>query len=320
MKMKKILSAVLALTLVLALTACFGGNNDPTDGTTGSNDGATVGDTAANGVTYFTMELTVDTVPEITIFVMENEDGTVYLEYLGDVRKVDYAMDASVMAEIANALEQSGLIAFNGSDEYGDGNASGSFYCEYADGTTVSGGLYGAMTEEFENAIRAMDDAMQTILEDVPVYTPEAMVNGNVDAALLAAMQNILSATGIQTLDQFAISGIALDEYFGSAAGLSGADGISSAISCAPNMTTTAYSLVIVTVEDESDIGSVRADFAENMDWLKWVCVEPGDAIIAQNGNMVLCLMADGDLFTQTSSAITAAGWTNVETFHNPNR
>jgi hypothetical protein len=83
-------------------------------------------------------------------------------------------------------------------------------------------------------------------------------------------------------------------------------------------MMTTAFSLVVVTVEDEANIGAVRADFEANMDWRKWVCVQPTGAVIAQKGNMVICVMTMDETYSQVKGAINASGWTEVATFENP--
>lgn len=51
---------------------------------------------------------------------------------------------------------------------------------------------------------------------------------------------------------------------------------------------------------------------------MKWVCVIPSNALIAENGNMVLCLMGSDTMYSQTAEAIEAAGWSNIATFDNP--
>jgi len=84
-------------------------------------------------------------------------------------------------------------------------------------------------------------------------------------------------------------------------------------------MMTTAYSLVIVTLEDAANAETVCSNFESQLDWLKWVCVAPSDALIAQKDNMVLCLMAYDDLYVQTANGIEAAGWSTMKTLNNPN-
>jgi hypothetical protein len=120
-------------------------------------------------------------------------------------------------------------------------------------------------------------------------------------------------------LDRLVINEAVMDDTFAFTTGLSTSEGIVNGASCSSMMMTSAYSLVVVTVEDAANVAAVRADFESNMDWLKWVCVQPSNALIAQKDNMVICLMAMDQTYTETEAAINAAGWTEVVTFTNPN-
>ena len=77
---------------------------------------------------------------------------------------------------------------------------------------------------------------------------------------------------------------------------------------------------LFVTLEDGVAAADICEDFEANLDWTKWVCVAPTDAMIATKGDMVLCLMGADELFAITASGIEAAGWTVVSTASNPNR
>ena len=121
----------------------------------------------------------------------------------------------------------------------------------------------------------------------------------------------------MEPLDMFTIMDVPAEEAF--TAGLTSAEGISSITSCGPMMMATAYSFVIATVEDDAAIAAVRKDFESNLDWAKWVCVSAEKTLIAQQGSMVVCVMASGDLYAQTAAAIEANGWTDIEVFENPN-
>ena len=131
-------------------------------------------------------------------------------------------------------------------------------------------------------------------------------------------MQEIVNNSGMEGLDALAISDIALDEYFAFTAGLSSTDGITAGASCAAMMMTTPYSLVIVKLDDAANIEAVRSDFEASLDWQKWVCVIPSNALIAQKDNMVLCLMGSDSLYTYTAASIENAGWTNITAIDNP--
>ena len=84
-------------------------------------------------------------------------------------------------------------------------------------------------------------------------------------------------------------------------------------------MMTTAYSLAMVRLEEGADSDAVCADFAANVDWMKWVCVMPNNAMVAVKDDLVLCLVAEGQLYSLTAIGIENAGWTVVETMEKPN-
>jgi hypothetical protein len=136
---------------------------------------------------------------------------------------------------------------------------------------------------------------------------------------MLKEAMEILNGSGIEALDSFTIGQIPMDEYFAYTAGLTSAEGITSAVNVAPMMITSAYSLVIASLEDGANAEAVCADFEKNMDWTKWVCVAPSSAMIATKGNLVLCLMTYEGLEEGTAVGIRQAGWTEVKTFTNPN-
>jgi hypothetical protein len=215
-------------------------------------------------------------------------------------------------------MAQTELAALHGQDAWGEGEANGSMYVEYADGTAVNVGFSGEIPASYTAGYAIMDACFTDLTADLEVYIPQAMVMGEVDATLLAEMNAILSASAIEALDMFTIGQVMKDEYFAYSVGLTSDTGIAAAANCAPMMMTTAYSLVIVTLEDGIAAADICDDFEANLDWTKWVCVSPSDAMIATKDNMVLCLMAADHNFSQTANGITAAGWTTVNTLTNP--
>jgi hypothetical protein len=244
------------------------------------------------------------------------EDGTgkVTVDYQSDIRKVT-TMDISVMDQIAAELAKSGLMALNGENIYEEnGLASASMYVAYADGDFLGAGYSGTIPQAFVDGYDAMDAWFRILLTDVPEYVPRPAVIGDVDSEVLAELEAILNASGMEPLDMFAISDVPKDEYFAMTLGLSGGDGIINGTSCGPVMSATAFSCVIVTLEDEGKISDVQKDFAANVDWNKWVCVSADAAMIARKGNMVLCLVGSAELYQKTANAIMASGWTTMET------
>ena len=328
--MKKLIALMLAVLMLASLAACGGSGNETTVPTTTEPE-TTVPETteadttepetteaAAEGIEYFSLSLgeNYESIKSLTAYY--NEDGTVTIDYMGDVRKVG-DVDAAAMTSIEEALETSGLLELNGQEEYQEGEASASMYITYGDGTMLSAGFSGVIPEAYTTAYTAMDACFQTLTAELPEYVPEPLLVGEVADSDQEALSGILAGMTLDIPDMYMISGVEKDEYFTAAMGLSSDEGIASGVSFAPMMMTSAYSLNIVTLEEGTAADTVAADFASTLDWLKWVCVQPESALIATKDNQVLCLMGSEDLYTMTVSAIEAAGWTTVQSLTNPN-
>lgn len=317
----------LALTLVLAfsLTAC-GGNKPaettPTTTVAPTTEPTTVPTTEPAGVAdaamnFFSISYGENYDTMVYISIMDNGDGTVAVDYQGEIRKTGN-VDASIFETLAEQLAHSGLVELNGTEEWTEGEANGSMFITYADDSVLACSYGGNVAQAFIDGYNYMDDVVAGLIADLPEYVPEAQVMGNVDAAVLEEIKGLIANTSMP-LDSLVISEAVMDDTFAFTTGLSTSEGIANGASCSSMMMTTAFSLVVVTVEDASNIGAVRADFEANMDWLKWVCVQPTNALIAQKDNMVICVMAMDQTYTETAAAVNAAGWTEVATFNNPN-
>lgn len=325
--MKKIIALLLAMLMLLSFAACGGSNNettapDTTEETTEAateetTEGTTESGTAAQGLDSISLTYgqNLDSIQMMNVY--NNGDGTYSVDYMGQIRKVG-SLDAAAMETIDQALQSSGLLELNGQSEYQEGEASGSYYVSYADGTMYSADFSGVVPEAFVNGFTAMDTCFQSITADIPEYVPEPMLVGEVAESDRAALDAILANMTLDMPDSYMISGVAKDEYFASTVGLSSDEGIASGVSFSAMMMTTAYALNIVTVEDGTSVDTVAEDFNTTLDWAKWVCVMPSNALIATKDNQVLCLMGSDDLYNQTVSAIEAAGWTTVQSLTNP--
>ena len=316
---------VVCLVLMAALALCGCAQSGEDTATTPT----TVPETAAptlptyetvdNPITFFSLSMGEDYENIHYMNVYINEDGTAYVEYVGEEKKVAN-LDANVLHGIAAAFNASGLPELNGQDSYGEGEANASMYVEYSDGTVVAVGYSGQIPEAYRKGYGVMDTFFQELTASLPVYVPQPVVMGEVEEDLLRAVLAIMNESGVEPLDGFTISQVARDEYFAFSLGLSKDEGIAGGVTCAPMMMTTAFSLVIVTLEDGADADAVCADFENTMNWRKWVCVAPSNAMIAQKDNMVLCVMADGPMYTKIAVAARQAGWTEVKALMNPDR
>lgn len=318
----------LLLAVMLLLTGCattkHGDTTAATDTTTGpapdqltDPTGGTV-DLEGKTLSFFSVNLNLTGNDNRYMMAYPNDDGSVYVEYVGDVKKIGTNMDGKVLESVTAAVVQSGIAALNGQNIYLDGGAVGSAYVEYTDGTVIGIGYSGEIPEEYLTAYNALDTAFQTLTAELEVYVPVPLVGDGVDETALAELMAILDATQIRDLDMFQIADVTKDDTFTLVMGLSSAEGIANGTSCSAMMMTTPYSMVIATLDDGMDVQTVRDDFLNNLDWQKWVCVMPTGALIAQKGNMVLCLMGADALFAQTVQAVTDCGWENLESVDSP--
>ena len=318
----------LLLAVMLLLTGCattkHGDTTAATDTTTGpapdqltDPTGGTV-DLEGKTLSFFSVNLNLTGNDNRYMMAYPNDDGSVYVEYVGDVKKIGTNMDGKVLESVTAAVVQSGIAALNGQNIYLDGGAVGSAYVEYTDGTVIGIGYSGEIPEEYLTVYNALDTAFQTLTAELEVYVPVPLVGDGVDETALAELMAILEATQIRDLDMFQIADVTKDDIFTLVMGLSSAEGIANGTSCSAMMMTTPYSMVIATLDDGMDVQTVRDDFLNNLDWQKWVCVMPTGALIAQKENMVLCLMGADALFAQTVQAVTDCGWENLESVDSP--
>ena len=265
---------------------------------------------------YIQLSISEEDGTTVSLMAYDDEAGGVYVEYVGDVKKVG-TVDASVLEGLTNVLSTSGFVAMNGAEEYGEGMAFASVYCAYDDESMLTANYGGVIPQEFRDAYAIVDEYFQELVKDLPEYVPAAVVTGDVNSDILDAMNTLLNESGAEPLDAFGITDVPMDEYFASAMGLSKADGITSGATCAPLMTSVAFSCNVVMVEDESNVASVVSDFAANVDWNRWICVTATNAVVATKGNMVLCLVGSDELYQQFATAVEGTGWTVVETLIN---
>lgn len=275
-----------------------------------------VEDPVDNPITYFSMSLGED-YDHIRYLVAYEDLGESYVEYMGQEKKAG-RFPAALMHRLTEQVASSGVEALNGRFEFPEEGAVGSVYITYADGSYISADFTGPIPGEFTAAYDLLDAWFAEQTAQLEVYVPRPEVLGDVDPDLLGEITAILESSGMPELDLMVISDIPLDDYFVFTAGLSSKEGIRSGAQCAAMMMTTPYSFVIVTLRDPADAERVREDFRKNLDWQKWVCTAPSDALIARKGNLVLCLMGLDVMFDLTKQGIEASGWTDIETVPNP--
>ena len=320
--MKKLTALLLAMLLVFSLVAC-GNNSEPTEPAT---EPPTEAPTAAptepvDVISSLSLILQENADNQKSLNVITNEDGTIYVQMYADViKKANLPADA--MQTITVALDNSGLKALDGQNVYGENqDIVCSMFVDCGDDVYVMADVIGEIPEAFATGYAAMEACIAELMADVPEYIPAPVVNGNIAENDMASLQAILDGMILENPESFVIENVATDdaEMFAYMTGLPTADGVATAVKFASQIMTSAYSVVIVTLEDGANAETVAKSFEDNIDWLKWVCVQPDSAAIATKDNQVLCLLGSAEIFTQTVTAMDAAGWTPVSTLENPN-
>ena len=270
---------------------------------------------AENPITYMNIYCTgADGILRYVSF--SARDGGFDLEYQGDVKKVA-PFEGESSAFLDAAFLRSALADFNGQSVYGGDGAYVSMYVQFEDNTYVTADFSGTIPESFLTGYQIMESEVAAFMQNVPIYVPKPLVIGNVNADALAEIEAIVKSADYAAPDGFYISDIPLDEFFEMKTGLSSKEGIVNATELGPCMQPSAFSLLVVTVEDETLIETVQKDFASDIPWNKWVCVSASRAVIAQKGNMVLFLLDGSNLYESTVTALTKEGWTLLETLTN---
>lgn len=314
--MKKIFALALAAMLVISLAACGGKVvEEPVESTTQVPE--TTFEVDERPISFFSVAYGISEDEYSSIMIYDNQDGTAYVSYQAEVRK-EGNVDISVLEGLNVVLASTKLPALYGQEVYEDGYANASLQINYGDETMDSMMFTGEIPAEFIDGYSKLQAYFQLELKDMPEYVAKPVMGEDLDEAALAEVMEILNNADLGPLDMMAINNAQLDDpFFKDTVGIESA-GLTNAIICGSMMMTTPYSFSIVTVENEADIASVREAFLADLQWTKWVCVFPTDALVAQKGNMVICLLGNADMYTETAAAIEAAGWQEIVTERNP--
>lgn len=317
--MKKILALILAALLLFACTACGEQKADPTEPTTEATEPTTEAiepttEASDRKATYIQLSISEEDGGYISLTAYEDGEGA-YVEFVSDERKVA-TFELAVLDDIATVVDQN-MKSLNDQHVYEEGLASASMYVGYSDESCLSADFTGIIPQEFRDGYAAVETYFRQLMADVPVYVPRPIVEGEPNADALKAMEDLLDASGADPLDMFVIADVPMDDGFTSMMGLSKTDGVVSGLSCAPMMTSVAFSCMIATAENEAAVAAIADDFAANIQWDRWICVSASDAIVATKGNQVLCLVSTGDLFNMLANTARSTDWTVVKSLTN---
>lgn len=322
--MKKILAFLLAALMVMSFAACSQSQENPTEAPTEAptdapTEAPTDAPVAGKEISFFMISINDANGAVSYLMAYPNEDGTAYLDIFSDVVKRGN-VDGAALAAISQAFDASGLSELESSpdDAYSADNASISI--TYTDDTSVNINLYGELPEAFNTGYAAMLNSFNEAAAELPEYVAKPMENGEIAESDRVALDGILENLELfGPADSFGITGFAKDEYFAASMHLASDEGVASGLQFAPMMTSNAYALMIVTLEEGADAQAVAGNFENGIDWLRWVCVQPESAFIAVKDNQVLMVLGGGEFHDATVAATEAAGWTEFKTLANPN-
>lgn len=94
--------------------------------------------------------------------------------------------------------------------------------------------------------------------------------------------------------------------------GLDSADGVVEAITSEPMMSSMAYSLALVKVEDGADVESIMANIHVGVDARKWICVEAEKIVAMNSGDVILMIMTETVLADSIVESFTTVADGNV--------
>ena len=315
---KKLIALLLAVVMVLTLAAC---NSEDNDKKNKDKDAAT-----DNAGDQYTEEPTLsdeeNTVAYLLINYAPTENDDFFLEVTctrtdviaevnGETHKVG-KIDPKVLFDIEEELIRAGFMDLVGLDTYDDGSAVGSFYMEYTDGDQMMINFNGSVPQEFVDAYASAEQYFVKLLTNAPDYVPEPQVEEGVDEAQLKESKDILTKATLENLDKYKIYTAAKDDTTPDTLGLDSNEFMVSASVCESKMFDTPYNLVVIKVSGEENIAAVRADLADGLRWNKFIHVPVSNALIAQKGDLVLCLMAADNNYKNSAKAIADCGWQSI--------
>lgn len=305
--MKKLFALLMILAVLLSFAACK------------ETEISSVETTAAveeqTPVQLIRLSLTDETEGERSIYAYVDEEGQVYVEYVGEEQKTGI-LDASSLAGITQKVEEADFASMNEENVYNEGPAAASFYIYYGEDNFVGGGYTGTsedIPQAFIDAYGKMDSYFKQLIENAETYVSADNIAENVDPDVKSELLKIFAASDSALAEKLVVEDVLWDEDFYSNTGLTSDYGLVNATRCSNMRIPTNYSFVLVTLEDSSYINGVASDFKANDGWFQLPEAPEYTSYIAYKGNLVLCVIGEGDLYNQTVSAIGKCDWTIFE-------
>lgn len=308
MKMKRILSAIVVSAMALSLAACGS-----------SNGGASNGNTTTNPATSFAASYgeTVDDVIYLNVSPTEDK-SKVMIDYMSGNKQERGTVDASLLSTLASVYEKSDLASLNEQSSYEEGDAMGTMYMDFSDGSNFTCDFGGQIPAEFVSGFTSMREAIESAMENMEPYRAEVQFDEDVNAEAKAELNALFAHLSNQTLENNLAMNVASDdENYANTTGLKNANGVANTTVAMNMMGTVPHSMTLFQLADGADAAAIQKELIDNANWRKWVCVSPNYALTATKGNNVLYVMTLTEIYNELLPALEAEGWTVTATAEN---
>lgn len=330
---KRATALMLAGILALSLVACSK-NND--------NDASEI-----ETLTSFNASYGVDGDDKFMVSIFHDIDGGITMFYSdGEYNKRASLTEADVI-EINNFIKTTEILDFTGIETTDGDFPYATTYTSYDDGRAYQTSVYGTMDDRLKNSMEMCYDYFSEYAKDFEVVSvvedhtndqdTDAQEEEPIDVVGLEYLNKVVdSATekGLNVRYGVASNGF---NYQGMAKFYSGLDeddtvmnSVEQITAYSSELSTTAYQLVLIGVNNTDSLEDIKTAVTSNMDWHKYVCVEPSNAAVFtyeipesdrqdSTAGFVILLMGDkGDTFEPTYDALVDFTGENAEVLNNP--
>lgn len=123
--------------------------------------------------------------------------------------------------------------------------------------------------------------------------TPTDAGTSDVDVATVITKMYEANAVELPVMTESVAVDLADADAVKAYTGLGSAEGIKEAYFSETTTGAQAYSLVVVSVEDEGKVEETKKSMLDGIDTRKWICVEANSVRVASAGNVVMLIMVD---------------------------
>lgn len=334
---KRATALMLAGILAFSLVACSK-NND--------NDESEI-----ETLTSFNASYGVDGDDKFMVSIFHDIDGGITMFYSdGEYNKRASLTEADV-TEINNFIKTTAILDFTGIETTDGDFPYATTYASYDDGRAYQTSVYGTMDDRLKHSMEMCYDYFSEYAKDFEVvsvvedHTHDQDQNQDTDAQ----EEEPIDVVGLKYLnkvvDNATEKGLNVSygaasngfNYQGMAKFYSGLDeddtvmdSVEQITAYSSELSTTDYQLVFIGVNNTDSLEDIKTAVTSNIDWHKYVCVEPSNAAVFtyeipesdrqdSTAGFVILLMGDkGDTFEPTYDALVEFTGENAEVLNNP--